>query len=70
MEGTFRVMLSANYPPRDSPAWHDWSERAAIREFDGGYSRKEAERLAYLDLFGIDLDSAPKRTRCSESDTR
>jgi hypothetical protein len=39
-----------DFPPRDSPAWYDWSERAAIREFEGGYSRAEAERLAREDL--------------------
>lgn len=27
-----------------------FEERAAIREFDGGYSRQEAERLARSDL--------------------
>lgn len=26
-----------------------YEERAAIREYDGGFSRKEAERLAYFD---------------------
>lgn len=28
----------------------EFEERAAIREFDGGFSREEAERLARLDL--------------------
>ena len=27
-----------------------FEERAAIREFDGGFNRKEAERLAIADL--------------------
>ena len=27
-----------------------FEERAAIREFDGGYTRQEAERLAMIDL--------------------
>ncbi len=27
-----------------------WEERAAIREYDGGYSRPEAERLALCDI--------------------
>ena len=57
------------YPDRDTPAWYDWSERAALREYSGGYSRAEAEHLAYLDIFGTDLDSAPERKRCLESDT-
>ena len=63
------MIMKFSYPPRDSPAWYDWSERAAIREFEGGHSREEAERLAYLDLFGTDLDLSPERTRCLESDT-
>ena len=29
-----------------------FEERAAIREYDGGFNRKEAERLAHDDLFG------------------
>ena len=29
-----------------------YEERAAIREFDGGLSRKEAERLAWDDVIG------------------
>lgn len=36
-------------------AWPDnireeFEERAAIMEYDGGLSRQEAERLAYLDI--------------------
>lgn len=27
-----------------------WQERAAIREFDGGFNTTEAERLAWIDL--------------------
>ncbi len=27
-----------------------WEERSAIREFDAGYSRDEAERLAYEEI--------------------
>ena len=30
-----------------------FDERAAIREFDGGFNRKEAERLAHDDLRAI-----------------
>jgi hypothetical protein len=30
-----------------SPDWQEWfEERAAIREYDGGHTRPEAERLA------------------------
>lgn len=32
------------------PAFDHWQERAAIREFDGGMSREEAEVAAYEDL--------------------
>ena len=35
--------------------WVDLEERAAILEFDGGYSREEAERLAQIEL-GISTD--------------
>ncbi|MDP3704013.1 MAG: hypothetical protein Q8R78_06455 [Candidatus Omnitrophota bacterium] len=31
-------------------AWAEWEERAAIREYDGGMSRLQAERLAEADL--------------------
>ena len=30
----------------------NWNERAAIREYDGGYTREEAERLATEDMEG------------------
>ena len=30
----------------------EYEERAAIMEFDGGLPRQEAERLAWLDVFG------------------
>jgi len=29
------------------PAYHDWQERAAIMEHDGGLSREDSERAAY-----------------------
>lgn len=32
------------------PEFDDWEERAAIREFDGGLSRAEAEAAAYDDV--------------------
>lgn len=28
----------------------EWGERAAMREYEGGYSRAEAERLALADV--------------------
>ncbi len=50
-----------------------WEERAAIREYDGGFSRPHAEALALLDLldgepellsnvraYQIDLDDEPR----------
>jgi hypothetical protein len=33
-----------------------WEERAAIREFDGGFSRPHAEALALLDLIDDEPD--------------
>lgn len=30
-----------------------YEERAAIREYDGGYPRQEAEWLAYRDIMGL-----------------
>jgi hypothetical protein len=35
----------------EAPDWRDlYEERAAIREYDGGYSRPEAERLAWGEI--------------------
>lgn len=34
------------------PPLGDWEERAAIREFDGGLARPEAERVAYAEVAG------------------
>lgn len=34
------------------PAYADWLERAAIREFEGGMSRADAERAAYAEVVG------------------
>lgn len=34
------------------PEFGDWEERAAIREFDGGQAREEAERAAYQEVMG------------------
>lgn len=34
------------------PALDDWEERAAIREYEGGLSRAEAERAAYREVVG------------------
>lgn len=32
------------------PEYDDWDERAAIREFDGGMSRADAEAAAYAEV--------------------
>lgn len=32
------------------PLFDSWQERAAIRQYDGGMSRADAERLAYGDV--------------------
>lgn len=32
------------------PLFDEWEERAAIREFDGGMTREEAEAAAYEDV--------------------
>lgn len=32
------------------PAFDDFEERAAVREFDGGLSREEAEAAAYREM--------------------
>lgn len=37
----------------DGAAYAEWEERAAILEYDGGFSRAEAERRAKLELGSI-----------------
>lgn len=34
------------------PLFDDWEERAAIREFDGGQAREDAEASAYREVSG------------------
>lgn len=34
------------------PAFDEWDERAAIREYDGGQDRSTAEREAYREVSG------------------
>lgn len=34
------------------PEFEDWEERAAIREFEGGQLREEAEKAAYQEVMG------------------
>lgn len=34
------------------PQYDAWTERAAVREFDGGQTRAEAERDAYAEVMG------------------
>lgn len=36
----------------DHDLWVEFEERAAILEYDGGYSREEAEALARLEVYG------------------
>lgn len=45
--------VKANLDAVKREAWADydlWEERAAIREFDGGMTREEAEAAAYGDI--------------------
>jgi hypothetical protein len=45
--------VKANLDAVKREAWPDfdhWQERAAIREFDGGMTREEAEAAAYEDV--------------------
>lgn len=35
------------------PEFDAWVERAAIREFDGGQSREEAEAAAYAEVMNV-----------------
>ena len=39
-------------------AYHDWQERAAIMEHEGGLSRDDAERAAYACVEGSLADAA------------
>ncbi|MGQ3671814.1 hypothetical protein ACT6QG_05400 [Xanthobacter sp. TB0136] len=39
------------------PLYDDWLERAAIREFDGGQSREEADAAAYDEI--VERETAP-----------
>ena len=47
-EAIIDVVGIPDFFPLDS--WLEFEERAAILEFDGGYSREEAERLALVEL--------------------
>ncbi|MBZ0215221.1 MAG: hypothetical protein K8F25_01590 [Fimbriimonadaceae bacterium] len=42
----------------------EFEERAAIREYDGGYSREEAERMAIQDIERKELANLEKRLQC------
>lgn len=59
------VPTEKQYMPHCAPeeasadAWGEWEERAAIREFDGGMSRAEAEAVTAADLGSS--PSGPKR---------
>jgi len=56
----------------DAADWHHhFSERAAIREYDGDHSRSEAERLAYGEcqmLWHHRHGLRPDRARCADCD--
>lgn len=44
-------MPVGEYPPGLPEAYHEvFDERAAVREFDGGFPRDEAEKLALEDV--------------------
>ena len=36
----------------------EWEERAAIMEFEGGLPRDEAEKQAWVDVFGVEMPDA------------
>jgi hypothetical protein len=38
--------------PADHDRWVEFEERAAILEYDGGFSREEAEVLASREVYG------------------
>jgi hypothetical protein len=38
--------------PADHDLWVEFEERAAILEYDGGFSRVEAERRAHAEVYG------------------
>ena len=40
------------------PLYDEWEERAAIMEYDGGFSRESAERAAYVCVGGQLADAA------------
>jgi hypothetical protein len=44
--GHFEAQTQPDAQPFDAEAWE---ERAAIAEFDGGLSRQDAERLAWIE---------------------
>jgi hypothetical protein len=44
--------LGRSLSPADHDLWVQFEERAAILEYDAGFSRQEAERLARLDVYG------------------
>jgi hypothetical protein len=54
-EGTIKAALDVGLPPD----WHQlWDERAAIREFDGGFSREVAEFYALKDVICLMQEQA------------
>src|SRR5215204_4680340 len=60
---SFSKFSRASSPTRESWSSADWQayfeERAAIREYDGGFARSEAERLAFADMVACWLSAHP-----------
>lgn len=63
-----KSVLSEGAGPEQGPAQSlpddlldQWQERAAIREFDGGQSREEAEQGATRELYGWGKTAQPPR---------
>lgn len=61
----------ADIPP-DASAWRGYyEERAGVREYDAGYDRAEAERLAWSDMllaWHMMCGGRPARSRCAGCD--
>lgn len=51
-EGSPSGHISKIFRPSEDDLWVSFEERAAILEYDGGFSREEAERLARAEIYG------------------
>ena len=59
--------------PTDSYITERWEERAAVREFDGGVSKAQAEFLAVRDvrrMFGRVPDEVMRRVKAGRAETQ